>query len=180
MVGRAKRRDRRMARAIRRERQFRDHVQAESTPESREGLQSSLLCDQPRISADAGLIRKSLRWGALDDHRRGQVIDRLVTLVEKTGVPRLSKEGELIIDEELADKNAIAASSVLVSIEAQQQRDDHLEKRLSTPQRPVPQTTVNVGVNVDNRIDQRRDQTLAIAERVRAGRILPVDSGGGS
>jgi hypothetical protein len=169
MTGKAKRRDRRIARAIRR------------SIESREGLISGILEDPKRAAADSALVRKALRWGGLDDVRRNLVIDRLVTLVEKTGVDRVTKDGELVTDEELADKNAIAASSVLVSIEAQQQRDDHLEARLKATKTPPqqPQTTINVGVNVDNRIDEKRSATLAIAERIRAGRVLQHTDDGG-
>jgi hypothetical protein len=166
MTGRARRRDRRAARAIRRE------------SESREGLASDLLTDPKRVSADAALIKKALRWGGLDDTKRNQVIDRLVKLVEKAGCQRVTKDGDTVIDEELADKNAIAASSVLVSIEAQNQRDEHLEKRISGPLKQQPQTTINVGVNVDNRLDERRRQTLSIIERVGARRGIQLNGSG--
>ena len=43
------------------------------------------------------------------------------------------------------------------------------------PQQQQP-TVVNVGVNIDNRTDERRNLTLAIAERVRAGRVLVSDT----
>ncbi len=46
---------------------------------------------------------------------------------------------------------------------------------------PVPaqpgSTTINVGVQVDNRTDDRRDRTRAIAERVRAARLLEQSPG---
>ena len=171
MVGRAKRRDRRMARAVRREREFKDHVHAESDA-TREGIVSDVLANPKSLAADLALVNKSLRWPQRTEDRNTIVIDRLVGLVEKTGTQRLTKDGDLILDEEVADKNALVASSILVSIEAQQQRDDHLEKRLSTPQRQIPQTTVNVGVNVDNRTDERRSEVLQIADRIRERRQI--------
>jgi hypothetical protein len=128
------------------------------------------------------LVRKSLRWGKKSEAVKGDVVDRLHGLVTKTGVPRITKEGELVIDEDLADKNAISASALLIAIEGQQQKDDHLEKRLAVQSKPVqqqqPQTTINVGVNVDNRMDERRRQTLSIIERVGAGRGIQLDGSG--
>lgn len=180
MVGRAKRRDRRMARAARRERQFKDSVQCEKASESREGLSSDLLENPKSVATDLALVKKSLRWERRSEDRNAIVIDRLVGLVKKTGVPRLTKDGDLIIDEEVADKNALVASSILVSIEAQQQKDEHLERRLSAQKPQKPQTTINVGVNVDNRMDERRSRTRALIERAGAERGIQLTPSGGS
>ena len=107
-----------------------------------------------------------------------KLVRRLAEVVEKKTVQVPTKDG--VFDcEATADKNAIAASNALRAMAAMNQRDELEAIRRSGP-KTQPQTTINVGVNVDNRIDQRRDQTLAIAERIRAGRILPVDPGGGS
>lgn len=180
MVGRAKRRDRRMARAVRREREFRDHVEAEKDA-TREGLGSDLLDNPKSVASDLALVKKASRWDRRNGDWKPVVIDRMVGLVEKKGVQRLTKDGDLVIDEELADKHSIAASRVLIAIEAQQQKDEHLEARLNT-QKPQqqPQTTVNVGVSIGNQMDDRRSRTRALIERAGAERGISLPASEGS
>lgn len=102
-----------------------------------------------------------------------KLVQRLAKVVEKTSVPIATQNG-IVNCEATADKNAIAASNALRAMAAMNQRDELESIRRSGPQKPG--TTINVGVNVDNRTDERRNLTLAIAERVRAGRVLVVDS----
>ena len=172
MTGRSKRRDRRAARAARRESESRQL-------DSREGLASELLTNPKSITTDLSLVKKSLRWG-LTGTKRKAIVNRLCKIAEKEFTTRIGKDGDEILDEELAEKHSLEAMKILVAIGAQQQRDEHLEKRLTGGTGHPPQTTINVGVNVDNRIDEQRAETLAIAKRIREGRILQGDSGGGS
>lgn len=172
MTGRARRRDRRAARAARRESEF-------NQSESREGLASELLMDQKFVTNDLKLIKKSLRWG-LTGKKRRCVVDRLCKIAEKEYTTRVGPEGDEILDEELAEKHALEAMKILVAIGAQEQRDEHLDRRLTHGVDNPKQTTINVGVNVDNRIDEERTATLAIAKRIRESRILPVVEPGGT
>lgn len=167
MTGRSKRRDRRAARAARRELAFRD-------AESREGLQSELLVNPKSIGNDLALVKKSLLWG-LTGRKRRAVVDRLCKIADKEFTVRIGKDGGEILDEELAEKHSLEAMKILVAIGAQQQREDHFEKRTGQ-QSATKQTTINVGVNVDNRSDDERAATLAIAKRIRESRILQEPS----
>ena len=105
-----------------------------------------------------------------------KIVKRLVDVTEKTTVPIATKTG-IVNCEATADKNAIAASNALRAMAAMNQRDELEAIRRSGPQKPSPQTTTNIQVNVGNPTDERRNLTLAIAERVRAGRVLVSDSG---
>ena len=173
MVGKAKRRNRRAARAESRQAEFDQSIGLEP----REGLTSELLSDVKNIPKDLALVNKALRWRTLTETKKRRIVDRLFKIVDKEFTTRLDAMGEVVHDEEMADKNAMVASSLLLKIEDQKQKDEHFERRNAGPQKPQPQTTINVGVNVDNRTDERRNLTLAIAERVRAGRVLVSDSG---
>ena len=50
----------------------------------------------------------------------------------------------------------------------------------SNNKKPSAGTTINVGVNVDASTDDRRNRTLAIAERFGASGVLSDSSGGSS
>ncbi len=130
-----------------------------------------MLTNTKTMANDLKLVKKSLRWG-LTETRKRAVVSRLCKIAEKEYTTRIGKDGDEILDEELAEKNALEAIKILASIEAQQQRDEHLERRLSHDVSHPKQSTINVGVNVDNRIDEQRAETLAIAQRIREGRIL--------
>jgi hypothetical protein len=61
-----------------------------------------------------------------------------------------------------SSREKVAAIRVILAMKEQNDR----------PDAQVPQTTINVGVSVDNRIDEQRVRTLAIAERIRGGKLL--------
>ena len=172
MTGKARRRDRRAARALRRDAEF-------NQSESREGLASELLMNPKSISTDLSLVKRSLRWG-LSGKKMRSVVSRLCKIAEKEYTTRVGAEGEEILDEELAEKNALEAMKILVSIGAQQQRDEHLERRLTHSVDHPKQPLIQVGVNVDNRIDEQRAETLAIAQRIREARLLGRPGSGGT
>lgn len=137
---------------------------------------TALLRDLNHPSADTSLIVKAVeKRFPITQAIAKKLVRRLAEVVEKKTVPVATKDG--VFDcEATADKNAIAAGNALRAMAAMNQRDELEAIRRSGPQKPQPQTTINVGVNVDNRTDERRNLTLAIAERVRAGRVLVSDS----
>ena len=132
-------------------------------------LQTQILKVDSDIKKDLGLISRGVRerWPGLME-KGSAVVERLASIIEKTVVIVPIGEG-VGPSEDAADKNSIAASKVYVAMMAQNQKDEINHDRKNNP---GPQTTINVGVNVDNRNDERRNQTLAIAERIRARRIL--------
>lgn len=84
----------------------------------------TILSDDKRIASDAAMVRKAvrLRWPIPDD-RRTKIVDRLVSIVEKTTVDVPVKDG--VFDSAYhADGNAIAASRVLAAMEGQNQTDE--------------------------------------------------------
>ncbi len=173
MTGKAKRRNRRAARSLARQNEF-DGV------ESREGLSSELLTEVKDIPKDLALVNKALRWRTLTETKKRRIVDRLFKIVDKEYTTRLDAMGEVVHDEEMADKNAMFASSLLLKMEDQKQKDEHLEKRLQGPRKPQPQTTINVGVNVANNMDERRNRTRALIERAGAERGIQLTASGGS
>jgi hypothetical protein len=136
--------------------------------------------DVKSIPKDLALVKKALRWRTLTETRKRRIVDRLFKIVDKEFTTRLDAMGEVIHDEEMADKNAMLASGLLLKMEDQKQKDEHLEKRLQGPVKQQPQTTINVGVNVDNRMDERRSRTRALIERAGAERGIQLTPSGGS
>ena len=132
-------------------------------------LQTEILQVDSEIKKDLGILSRGVRerWPGLIQ-KGTAVVERLASIIEKTVVIVPIGEG-VGPSEDAADKNSIAASRVYVAMMAQNQKDEIEHERKS---QPGSQTTINVGVNVDNRNDERRTQTLAIAERIRARRIL--------
>ena len=123
---------------------------------------TELLTDPGHIRSDLQMIRTAIRKGY-------DIPDELLSALPKIA-------GALMLDK--SQKGQVRLKAI-ETIMAMKEADDRA-KGIDRPEGRPAQTVVNVGVNVDNRIDQRRDQTLAIAERIRAGRILSVDSGDGS
>ena len=137
---------------------------------------TALLRDVNHPAADTALIVKAVeRRFPITQTIAKKLVRRLTQVVEKKTVTIATKDG--VFDcEATADKNAIAAGNALRAMAAMNQRDELEAIRRSGPQKPQPQTTTNIQVNVGNPTDERRNITLAIAERVRAGRVLVSDS----
>lgn len=126
----------------------------------------ALLCDPERLPQDMAMIQAAVAedWPVSVDHMR-EGVERLAEIVKKKTVQIPCGEG-VFDSEAVADANAMKATAILKSmVDAKARR-----KAAANPQ--SPQTTTNIQVNVDNRTDERRNLTLAIADRVRAGRIL--------
>jgi len=104
-----------------------------------------------------------------------KIVDRMMNIIEKRSVTIALAEGMTFNCESTADKNATAAAKVIQAMAAMNQKDEIESVRRSGPQKQS-QTVVNVGVNVDNRIDERRNRALAIADRFRNGGVLVTDT----
>lgn len=134
-----------------------------------------ILSDENRHSAvvkDARLILRAdrERW-PVPIEVRAAVVKRLTEIVQKTETAVVDKEGGVNYDENVADKNAIAASRALAALVAQNQRDEH-------PQQGPKQPTINVGVQVNGNPQSGRTLASQIVERIRLGGVSSVDSGG--
>ena len=129
------------------------------------GSVPTILLPGKEQQADCRLVNRAVeqRWPIGPDIAR-VVVQRLVGIVETTQVMCPTADGGVGPDEGKASANAIAASRVLAAMVAQNQRDEIASK-------PKQGMTVNVGVAVNGEPDSRRQRTLAIAERIRAGRV---------
>jgi hypothetical protein len=138
---------------------------------------TALLRSDEQVKSDAKLIVTAVeKRFPITQTIAKKLVRRLANVVEKTTVQIATKDG--VFDcEATADKNAIAAGNALRAMAAMNQRDELEAIRRSNPKQQS-QTVVNVGVNVDNRTDERRNRALAIAERFRDGRVLVSDSSG--
>jgi len=168
MATKAKKQERRATRHSRRktkEATTENHVRVGGST----ALQSEILQIDSEVKKDLGIISRGVRerWPGLIE-KGPAVVERLASIIEKTVVIVPIGEG-VGPSEDAADKNSIAASRVYVAMMAQNQKDEIEHERKS---QPGPQTTTNIQVNVDNRNDERRNKTLAIAERIRARRVL--------
>ena len=128
------------------------------------------LCEPSEIPADLRMLERA-------------VIDEFPVTAEmmRTSVDRLEeikskKTFTVPCGEGVFESEAVAAGLSLKAIEIQNRMIESNIKRRAQAAKPAQQTTINVGVNVDARTDERRNRTLAIAERIRAGRVLVTDS----
>ena len=126
-----------------------------------------LMTDKP--SRDIALVANAIkkRWPIKAANAR-ELVDRLLDITRKTEVTVATKDGVATV-EAPADVNAIAAARVLVAMVGQNEK---------AAEGPRAGPTINVGVQVDARSDDRRDRILQIAERVRASRISVEPSAG--
>ena len=126
-----------------------------------------LMTDKP--SRDIALVANAIkkRWPIKAANAR-ELVDRLLDITRKTEVTVATKDGVATV-EAPADVNAIAAARVLVAMVGQNDK---------AAEGPKAGPTINVGVQVDARSDDRRDRILQIAERVRASRNSVEPSAG--
>ena len=122
----------------------------------------AVLIDPRDTRRDCGLVNRAVRerW-PIGRSKARTIVSRLMGIVETREVLTPSGDGGMIPDTGRADANAIAAAKVLVGM-VQHNHRERSEGR---------GTTINVGVAVNGGTDDRRNQTLAIAQRIRAGRI---------
>ena len=122
-------------------------------------MTTELLTDPSHTRADLATVRRAMREG-------WEIPEQLLSTL-----PRIA--GAMALDKN--QKASVRLKAIATIIKMKEQNDK--------PEQPtVPQlqsqTVVNVGVNVDNRTDERRNRALAIAERFRDGRVLVEDSSG--
>ena len=105
-----------------------------------------------------------------------KLVRRLMEVTEKKTVKIAVGEG--VFDcESTADKNANAATKTLLAMAAINQRDEIEHSRRTGPQKQQPQTTINVGVKVDNHTDTGRTLASKVLQRIRNGNISEGVSG---
>jgi hypothetical protein len=132
-----------------------------------EGEAVEILVDSAAPKELAGDIRLlsravSERW-PIDPAKRAAMVNRLCRIVDKDAVTTIDKDGREVHDEEKADRNAIAASRVLVQMIGQNQRDEAPRQSMA----PV----VNVGVAVNGNPQSGRNLATQIAQRIRLARL---------
>lgn len=143
-----------------------------------DGPAVELLCDDDAIPGDMRMIRKAVTesWPVNRDIMQDSV-SRLNEIQNKKTVLVPCGEGTFP-SEAVADANAIKAAALLKSMVDANTKAKQAEK-------PKPQTTINVGVNVDNRsTDERGHRLTQIAQRLgidfvpeqRDGRSTTIDS----
>ena len=169
MASKAKKRQRSEARHA--ARQERKKATAAANPVQRvqgEGF----LCEPSTMAADMTLMKQA-------------VIEEFPISAEmmKTSVDRLeeikAKKTFLIpCGEGVFESEAVAASMALKAIEIQNKMIESNIKRRNQPSKQTGQTTINVGVSVDNRVDERRNQLIALGERFRSGSVLVTNTTG--
>jgi len=120
-----------------------------------------LINDKP--NRDIALVANAVRKGwPIKAANARAIVQRLLAITEKTEVSVPCKDGGVEFAEHPADVNAIAAARVLVAMHGQ---------NVKQSEGPKTGPTINVGVQVDARSDDRRTRTLEIAERIRTRRI---------
>jgi len=131
-------------------------------------LQSDILEDPETQAADLSLIRRNVRWAGMTDAAKAEIVDRLRGVVRKTETVSVNKDGEPVATQDVADANAILASKVLISLESQIQKDEHLEKKLARPAGRGLSVGVNVGLNQVQMMhaSQRRERLTRMMQNV--------------
>lgn len=120
-------------------------------------MTTELLTDTGHSRSDLAMIRRAIREG-------WDIPEQLLSALPKVA-------GAMALNTQEKTANRLKAIETLIKMKEQNEKREH-----QTVTHPQPQTTINVGVNVDNRTDERRNITLAIAERVRARRVLGSDT----
>ena len=121
---------------------------------------TELLTEPGHTRQDLAMVRTAIRKGY-------DIPDELLSALPKIA-------GALMLDK--TQKGHVRLKAI-ETIMAMKEADDRA-KGIDRPEVRQTQTVVNVGVNVDNRVDDERNATLAIARRIRESRILR-DAGSG-
>lgn len=113
--------------------------------EGGEGGRSSLLLNS-RARGDARLVERAVRDGwDISPEMRKAIKARLLSIVKKKTVDIPCGEG-VFPSESVADSNAIAASRVAATINAQDQADDHHEDDLKVAQANAMSNAAHAGI----------------------------------
>lgn len=151
------------------ETEFEKKSQVSDEPTSVRGRGDSgkILLDPHRMRSDIKLVEQSIKKG-WNVQRKTMIRRRMEDIVRKTEAEVVTKDG-VIISTSAADKIAIEATKVLVSMDSQ---DQTRVKNDKGELNPTPSTTVNI--NVTNSVDERRLGIARLAQRFGA-RELVVD-----
>ena len=145
------------------------------TEQPGEGTDLTILrnpADFRETSRDIGLVSKAVGsvWPVSDDHKVA-VLNRLLRIIDKESVAIACKDGGVNYDEDRADKNAIAAATVV-------QRMIGQNMQASRPATAgIVQPVVNVGVQVNGSPQAGRALASEIAERIRIERLSQQPAG---
>ena len=120
-------------------------------------MTTEILTDPGHSRADLATVRRGIREG-------WDIPEQLLSALPKIA-------GAMAVNPK--EKALVRLKAIATIIKMKEQND---KPEPSTTPQPQPQTTTNIQVNVGNPTDERRNLTLAIAERVRAGRVLVSDS----
>lgn len=125
---------------------------------------TELLTDPGHTRQDLAMIRQAVRKG-------WDIPEQLLSALPKVA-------GAMALDKNEKSAVRLKAMETILKMKESNDQADGVDKPQHQPQQP--QTTINVGVNVDNRTDAGRDPLLAIAERVKAAIVLRDNSGDGT
>jgi hypothetical protein len=147
------------------------------TEQTGEGRELTILrnpADFGETRRDIGLLSKSVGsvGPVLPDHKTA-ILNRLLRIIDKESVAIACKDGGVNYDEDKADKNAIAAATVVQRMIGQNLQAE----RPATAGFVQPVVNVGVQVNGSGNTDAGRTLASAIAERIRANRISQQPAG---
>lgn len=125
--------------------------------------ESQILTDPHRTRSDARMLKMAVnrRWPRPKNVEA--IVERLEGIVGKEFSEIVTKDGVISIDTP-ADSNAIRAAAVLVAMEAQNQKDDVVEREAANG---VNHARFTITVEVE----QQRDRLAAIAQRLGLGSV---------
>jgi hypothetical protein len=124
-------------------------------------MTTELLTDPGHTRGDLQMIRQAIRHG-------WEIPEQLLSALPKVA-------GAMALDKKEKSVTRLKAMETILKMKEANDRADGTDKPQTPPQ--PPQTTINVGVSVDNRTDTGRDPLLAIGERIQAARILRQPGG---
>ncbi len=130
------------------------------------------LCEPSEIPKDLRLLERAV----IEEFP--VTAEMMRTSVERLEEIKTTKTFTIPCGEGVFESEAVAAGLSLKAIEIQNKMIESNIKRRAQATKTTPQTTINVGVNVDNRTDERRNQLIALGERFRAASVLVTDSTG--
>ena len=135
-------------------------------------MQTDLLVNDRNAKKDLAMVSQAVRrFGSRLKEVGPEIVDRLMTIMQKKTVQTLTKDGDVVEVESLADEHAMQAAAILQRAIALDQKEDHHVDRMNSPasfQMNIL-NQVNGGTVATSKPDRVTAATLA--ERVRASRL---------
>lgn len=143
-------------------------------------METELLNNPNELRKDLALVSQAVRrFGSRLREVGPDLIDRLADIVNKKTVSTLTKDGDFVEVEALADENAIRASEILIKAFAIDQKDDHHADKLASPKtQPNIAIQVNNGGAIAATSATGGNRAAAILERIRLARLHGGPAGG--